>query len=139
MKHTNVPTDKQKAIFDYIVDYRSRNLCSPTIREIGEKFGIGSPNGVVCHINSLVRKGLILKVGKRKILTPSEQSPSALMREFVSLISELEINDTNEFKSRIARIIGDLNGLEKNIATMICDQRNFAIHDADQEIFSLIK
>ena len=31
----------------------------PTVREIGEQFGIKSPNGVMCHLRALERKGLI--------------------------------------------------------------------------------
>ncbi|HID77167.1 MAG TPA: transcriptional repressor LexA, partial [Planctomycetaceae bacterium] len=31
----------------------------PTVREIGRQFGIQSPNGVVCHLKALEKKGLI--------------------------------------------------------------------------------
>jgi repressor LexA len=33
----------------------------PTVREIGEFFGITSPNGVSCHLKALERKGVILR------------------------------------------------------------------------------
>lgn len=32
---------------------------SPTVREIGDEFGIASPNGVICHLTALERKGWI--------------------------------------------------------------------------------
>jgi len=33
----------------------------PTVREIGEHFEIKSPNGVMCHLRALERKGLITR------------------------------------------------------------------------------
>jgi repressor LexA len=33
----------------------------PTVREIGSNFGISSPNGVVCHLKALERKGMITR------------------------------------------------------------------------------
>ena len=33
----------------------------PTVREIGEEFDINSPNGVVCHLKALEKKGLITR------------------------------------------------------------------------------
>jgi len=33
----------------------------PTVREIGDKFEIVSPNGVMCHLNALHKKGHIVR------------------------------------------------------------------------------
>jgi repressor LexA len=33
----------------------------PTVREIAEHFGIQSPNGVVCHLKALEKKGFIVR------------------------------------------------------------------------------
>lgn len=49
-------TPRQRAIYRFIRDYRRKNRVSPSLREIQEKFGI-SINGVVCHVEPLVRKG----------------------------------------------------------------------------------
>jgi hypothetical protein len=38
---------------------RSRPGYGPTVREIGNEFGIKSPNGVMCHLKALQKKGLI--------------------------------------------------------------------------------
>ncbi len=32
---------------------------SPTVRQIAQQFNIRSPNGVVCHLNALEKKGVI--------------------------------------------------------------------------------
>ncbi len=52
-------TRRQRAILEYIEDCISRLGKSPTIREIGEKFGITSTNGVRTHLEALMRKGYI--------------------------------------------------------------------------------
>lgn len=35
--------------------------CPPTIREIGEHFGYASPNGTMCHLRALEKKGWITR------------------------------------------------------------------------------
>ncbi len=35
----------------------------PTVREIGDEFGISSPNGVLCHLAALAKKGFVERVG----------------------------------------------------------------------------
>jgi repressor LexA len=58
MKTDNRPlTDRQLEIFDFIRE-RSRPS-GPTIREIMDHFGFTSPNGAMCHLVALERKGLI--------------------------------------------------------------------------------
>lgn len=52
-------TKRQKLVFEFIRDkIRSRGY-GPTVREIGEHFDIASPNGVMCHLKALEKKGLI--------------------------------------------------------------------------------
>lgn len=58
------PTFRQAEILGYIRDCQSDNGAPPTIREIGLAFGIRSPNGVKCHLNALVKKGLVRLNGK---------------------------------------------------------------------------
>lgn len=54
-------TDRQREIYEFIrVKIESRGY-GPTVREIGEGFGIKSPNGVMCHLKALEKKGLITR------------------------------------------------------------------------------
>lgn len=56
------PTGRQEYILSLIVDsYRQRGI-GPSIREIGEQCDIASPNGVMCHLRALVKKGLLRHV-----------------------------------------------------------------------------
>ncbi|MBL8178298.1 MAG: repressor LexA [Bryobacterales bacterium] len=52
-------TERQQAIFDFILQFRNRNGCSPSIPEIQRQFDIRSPNGVVGHLHALEAKGYI--------------------------------------------------------------------------------
>jgi repressor LexA len=52
-------TDRQREVYEFIRDrIRSRGY-GPTVREIGAEFDIASPNGVMCHLRALERKGLV--------------------------------------------------------------------------------
>jgi repressor LexA len=58
---SEAPTERQMEIYAFIRDkIRSRGY-GPTVREIGQAFKIRSPNGVVCHLKALERKGLITR------------------------------------------------------------------------------
>ena len=62
---TDSLTDRQRGIFDFIRDKIRGRGYGPTVREIGEQFGIASPNGVMCHLKALERKGLISRSPKQ--------------------------------------------------------------------------
>lgn len=52
-------TTRQKQIYDFLKDKILNRGYGPTVREIGNHFGIRSPNGVMCHLKALEKKGLI--------------------------------------------------------------------------------
>jgi len=52
-------TDRQRRVYELIRELILNRGYGPTVREIGEAFGIKSPNGVMCHLRALERKGLI--------------------------------------------------------------------------------
>ena len=54
-------TKRQKAVYEFIRDRIQNRGYGPTVREIGKKFKIASPNGVVCHLKALEKKGLITR------------------------------------------------------------------------------
>jgi repressor LexA len=55
------PTKRQMEIYAFIRDKIHSRGYGPTVREIGQAFKIRSPNGVVCHLKALERKGLITR------------------------------------------------------------------------------
>ena len=52
-------TDRQQSVYEFIREKIRNRGYGPTVREIGLQFGIRSPNGVVCHLKALEKKGLI--------------------------------------------------------------------------------
>jgi repressor LexA len=52
-------TERQRQIYEFIRDKIQSRGYGPTVREIGQGFGIKSPNGVMCHLKALEKKGLI--------------------------------------------------------------------------------
>ena len=52
-------TQRQQDVYELIRDKIVNRGYGPTEREIGEHFGINSPNGVMCHLKALEKKGLI--------------------------------------------------------------------------------
>jgi repressor LexA len=59
MADLDVLTDKQRQIYEFIRGKIQGRGYGPTVREIGNEFGIRSPNGVMCHLKALQKKGLI--------------------------------------------------------------------------------
>ena len=55
----DAPTPRQLEIYEFVREKIHSRGFGPTVREIGLAFNIRSPNGVVCHLKALERKGLI--------------------------------------------------------------------------------
>ena len=62
MDHTQL-TDKQAVILHYIKSCINNGM-PPTVREIANEFNIRSPNGIVCHLRALEKKGFV-KLARR--------------------------------------------------------------------------
>jgi repressor LexA len=58
-------TPKQQAIYNFIRKHIETKGFPPAIRDIGDEFRISSPNGVMCHLKALQKKGYINRVEKR--------------------------------------------------------------------------
>jgi repressor LexA len=59
-------TDKQKKIYNFIRKHIEGKGYPPAIRDICDEFSISSPNGVMCHLKALEKKGCINRVTKHK-------------------------------------------------------------------------
>lgn len=54
-------TTRQREIYEFLRDKILNRGYGPTVREIGVQFAIRSPNGVMCHLKALEKKGLITR------------------------------------------------------------------------------
>ncbi|HEX7377967.1 MAG TPA: transcriptional repressor LexA [Pirellulales bacterium] len=61
MTYTDHLTTRQKDVYEFIRDLIRNRGYGPTVREIGAHFEISSPNGVMCHLKALEKKGLIVR------------------------------------------------------------------------------
>jgi repressor LexA len=54
-------TKRQLEVYEFIRDKIRTRGYGPTVREIGLEFKIRSPNGVMCHLKALEKKGFITR------------------------------------------------------------------------------
>jgi repressor LexA len=54
-------TKQQQNVFDFIRGRIIARGYGPTVREIADHMGISSPNGVICHLRALEKKGMIIR------------------------------------------------------------------------------
>jgi repressor LexA len=69
-------TERQQKVYQFIHEKITQRGYGPTVREIGECFGISSPNGVMCHLKALEKKGLIRR-------SPNKSRAIELTREAI--------------------------------------------------------
>ena len=58
-------TPRQQQVYDFIREKIVARGFGPTVREIGDFLKISSPNGVVCHLKALERKGMINRLANK--------------------------------------------------------------------------
>ena len=77
-------TKRQREIFEFLKDKILNRGYGPTVREIGDNFGIKSPNGVMCHLKALERKGLIRRESNMsRAICLSDPDPRGLSLPFL--------------------------------------------------------
>jgi len=81
LKSGNKPalTARQREIYEFLKDLILNRGYGPTVREIGSQFGIRSPNGVMCHLKALEKKGLITREPHMSRAIQLTESPEARM------------------------------------------------------------
>lgn len=85
MRDPSQLTDKQRLIYEFIRERIENRGYGPSIREICSEFGIKSPNGVMCHLKALVKKGMIIRPDEplaRAIQLVNHRPPGPLLPMF---------------------------------------------------------
>jgi repressor LexA len=83
-----VLTPKQQQIYDFICRRIDERGYPPTIRDIGTAFDIKSPNGVMCHLKALEKKGYILRDGKAaRAIRPAHRAVPKVGLPFKGLVA----------------------------------------------------
>ena len=68
-------TERQRLVYEFLRDKIVHRGYGPTVREIGERFNISSPNGVMCHLKALEKKGLISRSPNKSRAIELTQEP----------------------------------------------------------------
>lgn len=72
-------TNQQQAVYDFIRGKIIQRGYGPTVREIGEHMNIKSPNGVMCHLRALERKGMLTRTANKSRAIELTEPVSRLM------------------------------------------------------------
>src|SRR5829696_510754 len=72
-------TERQKDVYEFIRGKIRNRGYGPTVREIGDNFEISSPNGVMCHLKALEKKGLITRESHMSRAIQLTESPQKRM------------------------------------------------------------
>ncbi len=131
MSEPDTLTPRQREIYSFIKSKIHGRGYGPTVREIGTHFQIKSPNGVMCHLKALQKKGLIHREPNMsraiQLLDDSPTASAAGLRlvgriaagqpiEAIEQQEELTINDWTESGDKFAlKVTGD-SMIEEHIA-----------------------
>lgn len=122
-------TKRQSDVYDFIRDKIHSRGYGPTVREIGNNFNISSPNGVMCHLKALEKKGLITREPNmsRAIMLASESAdnrglPMAGRIAAGLQLEAIEQNERFDFSELFKSNSQDLFVLEVTGDSMIEDQ-----------------
>jgi repressor LexA len=103
-------TPRQREVYDFIRDKIRNRGYGPTVREIGQHFNISSPNGVMCHLKALEKKGLINREpNMSRAITLAGESPSERGLPLVGRIAAGALQEAIAHSDRL-----DLAGLFDN-------------------------
>lgn len=112
MPDMNQLTPRQREIYEFIRRKIEERGYGPTVREIGLEFDIQSPNGVMCHLKALVKKGLITRQEKSaraiKLVDYAPHSRSLPLLGTVAAGSPLQAVENDE-RFEFGDLFGDPN------------------------------
>ncbi len=94
-------TTRQQEVYAFILEKIRERGYGPTVREIGGNFDIKSPNGVMCHLQALVKKGLITREpGMSRaisVVNKEDRGGGVPLRGVIAAGSPLETYEQKEF------------------------------------------
>lgn len=116
MKPKPILTQRQQEIYDFLKEKILKRGYGPTVREIGAEFGIRSPNGVMCHLKALERKGLISR--ESHMARAIQLSDQPLSRSSLPSVGRLNGSNPLEALER---------GDQLDFATLFENEDNFSV------------
>lgn len=98
-------TVRQREVLDFISELMKNRGYGPTVREIGDAFEIASPNGVMCHLKALEKKGLITR--EKNMSRAIQLTDAARAEEGIPLVGSIAAGSLTEAIEQAERISFD--------------------------------
>lgn len=139
MADLNQLTVRQREVYEFIRDKIEGRGFGPTVREIGEAFDIKSPNGVMCHLKALVKKGLITRLEKhaRAIQLTDYHNPRSVGLPLLGLVAAGSPTQAIAQEDRIE--FNDLFGNANHFALLVRGQSMIENHIDDGDFVIIRK
>lgn len=123
-------TERQREIYEFIREKIESRGYGPTVREIGLGFEIKSPNGVMCHLKALEKKGLIVREGfSARAIQLVDHRPPAAALPLLGTVAAGPLSQAVEQADRLE--FGDLFGGPNNFALKVRGQSMVEDHIDD--------
>ncbi len=125
-------TDRQKAVLEFIQDFRGRRGVMPSLREIQGHFGFASPNAANKHLIALEKKGAIQRSGGvARSLSIMGDVPVPLVKvPLLGMIPAGYPADQQQEADRCISIDADSLHIPKNARTFALQVRGDSMEDA---------
>lgn len=96
-------TEQQQRIFNFVRTLINNRGFGPSIREIADEMGFKSPNGVICHLKALEKKGLIKRTAKhsRSIVLTDAANEETRGLPLVGRVAAGSLTEANEQDERV--------------------------------------
>jgi repressor LexA len=125
-------TSRQREIYRFIRDKIQGRGYGPTVREIGTQFLIKSPNGVMCHLKALQKKGLIHREPNMSRAIQLLDDPTSAPPQGVKLIGRIAAGAPIEAVEQDEELsFADWEGAEDKFALQVTGDSMIDEHIAD--------
>ena len=132
-------TSRQREIYEFIRSKIQGRGYGPTVREIGLEFKIKSPNGVMCHLKALQKKGLIHREPNMSRAIQLLDDPTSAPRPGLKLLGRIAAGQPLEAIENAEELgFEDWQGADDKFALQVTGESMIEEHIADGD-FVVIK
>ena len=125
-------TPRQREIYTFIRSKIQGRGYGPTVREIGLEFDIKSPNGVMCHLKALQKKGLIHREPNMSRAIQMLDEPTGLQPSRLKLVGRIAAGQPIEAVEQDEELgFSEWEGSENKFALRVSGESMIEEHIAD--------
>lgn len=125
-------TSRQREIYEFIRSKIQGRGYGPTVREIGLEFKIKSPNGVMCHLKALQKKGLIHREPNMSRAIQLLDDPATAPRPGLKLLGRIAAGQPAEAIENAEELdFDDWEGSDDKFALKVTGESMIEEHIAD--------